>query len=226
MFENPLWQPSYDGWDLQVTLRRIDDLNDRLSLDDEAVNESITFAKRAFAEWSGDVAAEQADFLFVVPTRLRRDNRVYGSEVHSFLPVLPQIGPVAGQVLAASIPPFTGPRIPGQGDVQGFVYSAQVYLDAATDLGQTRALKHARNTVDQIVSHETRRRGVKLIGLGATLPGLTRFGTTITSDVVTTTGHGATVALMVESILKAALGDLNHQPIGILGLGSIGGSVA
>jgi predicted amino acid dehydrogenase len=85
----------------------------------------------------------------------------------------------------------------------------------------------ARTVINQAAKFAKHRLGAKVMGLGAILPALTRYGQTIHVDgLTTTTGHGGTVALIGETVSKAIEGvGLPSNRIGIIGsAGSIGRS--
>jgi hypothetical protein len=91
-------------------------------------------------------------------------------------------------------------------------------------------LDTARQNVKNAVDFAQKRLGVNVAGLGATLPGLMNLGRHIVNpDVIITTGHGGTVRLIEDTITAASERGYTKglvEKIGILGMGSIGSSIA
>jgi len=191
------------------------------------VEESADFGRRAFQEWRGDVESDPGDYMFLVPLRMGRSSRRYTSELAHFLPVLDYLEPELGQVLGSSLPPFAASYTNGRDGTRGAVWCTQIYPDMMSDLGGLRgAISVGREIVNEVVARASQRTSIKALGLGASLPSITKFGLAIDTDLPTTTGHGCTVALMIQTILDRVEALDGEQSIGILGLGSIGSAVA
>lgn len=172
-------------------------------------------------------------FAFVVPMRVSRDWEEYGEEVEMISPVLRYVPNKYRAMFAVGLPPLVLDRyLPDAEDgSRGYLVLAPVYQDMLADLPKFEAAMTATTNINDTVNFAQARLGANVIGLGATLPRVTMFGQTIMNkDVVTTTGHGGTVHLIMETAREAAergyvSGDA-HKKIGVLGLGSIGASIA
>lgn len=96
---------------------------------------------------------------------------------------------------------------------------------------QSAQLEEAQGKVDDAVRFASRRMGAAVVGLGAVLPGITRFGRSLTHDetLETTTGHAGTVWLIEQTLRKAQEEKVGKaadmRTIGVLGCGSIGASI-
>lgn len=186
------------------------------------------------------MVAHDADgsFAFVVPARVSRNSTEYGQEVEPVIPALRYVPNELRATMMVGLPPFVIDRyqIDDQGK-RGYLIFAPVFGDLMEDYGANipEALRVARQNVNDSVDFAQQRFGVEVVGLGATLPALTRFGKSITNkNVITTTGHGGTVQLIKKAVCagieRGYVGDGNFSTdeltIGVLGLGSIGASIA
>lgn len=195
----------------------------------EAYNQSVAFAHRAFDIFEGvsTEAATEYDWAFVVPARGR-----HASEVTDFLPVLDErFGATPDQVYrtVSHLAPTVIETYKGTSDLQGAVIYTPAYFDAAVDANDPRrqleALAAARRRTIEAAQFARRRHQVGLIGLGAVLPGITSYGRSIREEgLVTTTGHGGTVHLVVQITEQAIASKRKAPRVGVLGLGAIGAS--
>jgi hypothetical protein len=192
-----------------------------------AINESTPKDGRVHPDADGS-------FAFVVPARMSRKNTEYGIEVESVIPAFRYIPNTMRAAMMLGLPPFvidTYPR--DETGRRGYLLFAPVYPDSREDLanhGIGASLKIARNKVNQTVDLAYHRFGADIIGLGAMLPGATNYGKSITNpNVVTTTGHGGTVQIVLETIKSAIAAEVvtpeKLAEIGVLGLGKIGASM-
>src|SRR5262249_10880676 len=114
---------------------------------------------------------------------------------------------------------------------RGYLVLAPIWTDMMEDLDLGQAYDAAIKRINDTVDFAHNRLGAEIQGLGAIIPALTKFGQAITNpNVITTTGHGGTIQLIMETLERAA--EENYikpeqlKKIGVLGLGSIGYSIA
>ena len=199
-----LWLPRYGSWSEKIFNLRMEDVQSRFECPDEVIEQSSVFGERKFAEWEGRTPLEPAGYLFLVPLRLTRSSSRYMSELSCFLPVLEYLDSATAQVLASSLSPFAGCLTNGRNGLRGAIWCTQVYSDMAFDLGGlSGAIKTSRSIVDSVVARASKSSDLRIVGLGAALPSITKFGTALNTEVPTTTGHGCTVALMVRMVIDA-----------------------
>lgn len=196
-----------------------------------ATDAFIDVAFRAYGTPREDEEAA-ASFAFVVPMRASRLRPEFGAEVEYISPVLRYVPTVARARLSVGLPPLVLDTYSYDGEHPvGYLVLAPVFTDMAFDMEPLEALALARHVIEDTVAFSVDSLGARLVGLGAVLPALTRFGTTLSETrVVTTTGHGGTVYLILEMIEHAVterIVDPNAtDSLGVLGLGSIGASIA
>lgn len=193
-------------------------------------------------------------FAFVVPARMDKEHTEYGQEAEPIIPAMRYVPNELRAQMMIGLPPFVIETYePTKEGKRGYVVLAPVYGDIASDLvnefmadspeldfddpgNMMEAITYAskigkstaRDRVNDAVDFAQERLGVDIVGLGTVLPGLTRYGTTITNqNVITTTGHGGTLQ-MVRGIVKReeAKRGAPYKNVGLLGLGSIGKSGA
>ncbi|HEX8763165.1 MAG TPA: NAD(P)-binding domain-containing protein [Candidatus Saccharimonadales bacterium] len=173
------------------------------------------------------IADADGSFAFVVPARVGRDHADYGKEVEPPLPALRYVPNELRAAMMAGLPPFVIDTYQRSEDgKRGYLVFAPVFEDMRTDLADVRnPMQYLRKNVNDAVDFARRRFGVEVVGLGATLPAITRYGKEITNpDVITTTGHAGTVDLIRDTVELNADGR-RLKKIGVLGLGSIGESI-
>lgn len=185
----------------------------------------------------GEKIAEQAEgrFAFLVPARAERNRPQDSRETIDPYPNLRYVPDALRVAMYAGLPPFVVDRyLPDEHGKPAYMILAPVFPDMQnpdSGLSKLQAMKIAKEAVNDAVRLAHRMFGVKVMGLGATLPALTRYGKSIKEEgVVTTTGHGGTVALILQTIQalqqhEAVRKDATKR-IGVLGLGSIGASIA
>lgn len=204
----------------------------------EALGTSIEFVNQAFDRYEGLSESPEYNWVFAVPGRgeEHQGNDEYASEVTPFLPILdPRFGVDAGirQHVVADLAPSVIETYKGRnfGTETGAVVWAPVFIDANARIDKDRwrnfvsSNKQSINDTSEFVRQRLR---ASVMGLGAILPSFTQLGKTIQQEgLVTTTGHGGTVYLLTEAVhevVERVGGDT--KTIGMLGLGSIGGSTA
>lgn len=170
-------------------------------------------------------------FAFVVPMRVSRFRGDYGGEVELISPILRYIPNEYRAMFAVGLPPLVlDTYAPGPDGRRGYLVLAPIFTDSMFDIPD-RAAGVALANINAAVDFAYRRLGAEVIGLGAVLPALTRFGRSIQNqNVITTTGHGGTVSQIDQAIrvIEAERREGPESPvtIGFLGLGSIGRSAA
>lgn len=202
---------------------------------EENYNTSRDFVEHAYKEFEAEGRSEAAfEWGFLVPVRGDESKgNEYASEVTKWLPLLDPsngVGPMELQRTVANLPPVKIEEYAGTGDMQGGIIFVPAYFDPYT-------FHHAPRTfVSEIIPAVQRRTseaarlarqryGMSLIGLGAVLPVSTKFGNSIQEPGLTaTTGHAGTVYLVHETVKAVAEMYQEAPRVGVLGLGSIGGS--
>lgn len=202
-----------------------------------ATEQFIDTAFTMYDEWKrlpdGEKSHEvDGSFAFVVPMRVTRFREDYGNEVEKISPVLRYIPNKYRALFAVGLPPLILDRYAAdaQGN-RGYLVLAPVYGDMMADLPLDKAEEVANQNINDAVDFAHQMLGADIVGLGAVLPAITRFGASIKNpNVITTTGHGGTTHLIVETIEKAIEQGYTDseakESIGVLGLGSIGASIA
>ena len=175
---------------------------------------------------------EPPTFAFLVPSRNSRLRTDYGAEGEMIAPASRSVPPDLIGFVEVGLPPFIIDRYDaGERRATGFLIHAPVYPDSMLDLPLDRAADLARSQIQLATDFARRRLGATVLGLGAVIPAITNFGTSLAApDTTTTTGHAGTVAVIQRIIDKAmAAGILppsGPQSLGFLGVGSIGRSAA
>jgi hypothetical protein len=171
-------------------------------------------------------------FAFVVPARMSRKNTEYGQEVEKVIPALRYVPNELRAPMMVGLRPFVIDRYnPTEDGKRGYLVFAPVFPDMVKDLSTGEAARVGRAQVNDAVDFAYGRLGTEVIGLGAILPSITRYGATIENEnVITTTGHGGTVHLIFKTLERARaegrVSDEMARKIGVLGLGAIGASIA
>ncbi len=229
----------YTAYDEESTRKKILGFVDYLERNHaDKVNRVELEATRAFIDSTyamhqdspaEDKVMKDADgsFAFVVPARVGRDHADYGKEVEPALPALRYVPNELRAAMMAGLPPFVIDMYQKTEDgKRGYLVFAPVFEDMRTDLTEVRnPMQYLRKNVNDAVDFAHRRFGVEVVGLGATLPAITRYGKEITNpNVITTTGHAGTVDLIRDTVELNADGR-SLKKIGVLGLGSIGESI-
>lgn len=191
-----------------------------------AYDQSVEFVHKAFDFYEGKLSLDtKIDRAFIVPMRSNRQDEAFASESVPFTPLLdPDRNAVDSDIRMRTLyglPPLIldtylrdqNPRM------KGAIVLAPVFEEMKTDYFtdsedetiQTNELMRAARDVETIMGRTAafahNYLGAKVLGLGATLPGITNFGDMIRKfdgmqDVITTTGHGGTVYTIVETARK------------------------
>ncbi|MGH7197087.1 MAG: hypothetical protein ACREGJ_04990 [Candidatus Saccharimonadales bacterium] len=212
---------------------------------------SLDFIEKAFTEYTGEREPESdTSFVFAVPTRVMRNfnpfsfhGADYRSEVAPFLPLANYVDAAVVQKLSVGLPPCVIEEyMPNENKQSGKVVFVPIFGDMIFDLvenedyakAMVESRKISRKIITDAADFVRERLGAEVMGLGAIIPALTKFGTTIDQSYVptqqrleTTTGHGGTVHLIAETVRKVMEeADINSgDAIGVVGAaGSIGSS--
>lgn len=250
--KDKLWRPTYGDYDRGICERRHQALADlALSTCSESsrsvVAQSIESGERfientftSYMEQKHPDNMPETSFAFCVPMRtsahLRNFN--FSSEVSQFFPVLDHLkglSPFYIERLGISVAPTILERYQSNAeDKAGVLLFAPISPDIMQLIKGWRKYIHGtqvRNTVEKIVAdtvgYANNVLGASVVGLGATLPAITRFGQRIPQsargEMAITTGHGGTVHLIAETVNSLRKGYIEHNgTFGIIGCGSIG----
>lgn len=240
-----LWQPRYGEYSLLKQNFRIDAIRDSLAAQyagdpefEAAYEQTRLETERYFLEYSGEKSlGTPGSFAFIVPTRIERKapglDDDYASEADSLFPLLRYADISAKQVFMAGMCPFVIDRYhTGSDGRAGAIVFAPVLADMKKDIPDLTELVE---TITRIMNDTTDfakdRLGVDLAAFAAMLPKLTNYGRSIeTPELVTTTGHGSTAALVMESLQQARDRHLTREGtldrVGIVGTGAIGAATA
>lgn len=189
-----------------------------------AYEHSLRFAEAAFtnirARGQHVFGDRRIDSVFAVPLRQNGVDPIYSSDSDAFLPLLSrEFGITADIQLRAilGLPPtvletnFQGTG-PGENGVTICVPLFSTMIDDINpdnaDSGQTAELLRIGSTVMARAAYLAHvQLGAKVMGLGGTLPKVSGFGASFKhhpthdmSGVITTTGHGGTVHLILETV--------------------------
>jgi hypothetical protein len=147
---------------------------------------------------------------------MSRDNTEYGGEVEPVIPALRYVPNELRAQMLIGMPPFViDTYARDEAGKRGYLILAPVFEDMRNDISSNAVrLIASRTIVNDAVDFAHRRFGVGIVGLGAHLPAVTRYGQTITELIARTMESGL------------AHKDEKLESIGMLGLGAIGASVA
>jgi hypothetical protein len=208
------------------------------------IPESVFAASEAFLEMAVKMyeAAPAADedplvggdgsFAFLVPPRTDSEHPEYSVETVEPCPILQYVPDELRIHMYVGLPPFVVDRynVDEYGQ-RGYMVLVPAFADMFPQLGRKEALARSAEMANEAVRLVHKVLGIDIVGLGASLPGLLHYGDAIRDpDVVTTTGHGGTIALIIDTMhTLGERGELDSkalQDIGIIGLGSIGDAIA
>lgn len=189
------------------------------------------FVSRAFKEYTRKNIKYEADFAFVIPTRVSLINDRHWDEVFDLMPSLKTMSKELAFSVVSSLPPTTIATYGDKKNPSGVVVFVPIFEDMRINFRSNLSLiKAVRSRINQTASFVDEVYGAKYIGLGGTLPKLTNFGRSIKSNLIITTGHAGTVWLIAKMFEKVLIdyekNNLLSKPIGLIGGGSIGISTA
>lgn len=243
--DTDLWLPEYGAYSLQKQSARIASLVKSLAPTfkgdrefEKACYETLSSVEGHFSLYEGRrEVLIPGSFAFVVPTRIERksseEDDEYATEADSLFPLLQYTDISTKQVFMAGMCPFVVDRYQ-QGDSPraGAMVFAPVLGDIGRDIKDpVKAFETVTKIMNDTTDFAKHRLDVEVASFAALLPRLTNFGQTIeTPGLVTTTGHGATVALVSQALEQARDRGNSREgsldKIGIVGTGAIGAAVA
>lgn len=207
-------------------------------------HEFIDKGFKDFRKTGEQILGRKIDRVFMVPMRSDRLNEDYASESTPFVPLFdPQLG-VSSDIRMRAMygyPPMVLDMYTKSENEResGAIVLAPVYNDMEQDIAPDKTpeqIMSLRAIGGFVIAEATifahNKIGAEVIGLGATLPGITKFGSMLrlipgAEELVTTTGHGGTVHMIVETAKKVIeqTKTETHGEIGVIGgAGSIGWS--
>lgn len=225
MFKTKKYNYRYDYSAAMAVLEQLDGSKNAPS---EDIVRTRSFVASVFSEFESGEQLEKVRFAFVIPTRASRGVEEYWEEVYDFLPALKYLSKGDAFKVLSSLPPF---RIEMYGEKgshsSGVLVFCPLFNDMVKDIKSKLALKRmVTKRINDTIDFAHRRFDVEYVGLGATLPKLTKYGKTIKADVVTTTGHAGTVYLIIEQVRalinERILSGAQPPRIGFIGGGAIG----
>ncbi len=240
-----LWNgvPDYSTFSRAESLQRVDELaaailgetNAEPSLVRSAQQATSSFYNHTFDTFESSKSVDMERVFLVTRRASSLDADEYASESRYHVPLaVPafSVSPWIRMRAQIGLPPLIVDTYTASNDRvrRGAVMIAPLYADMLLHLSSREAQKVADENLASSIAF-AHRLGARVIGLGALLPQLTRFGTTLSGlenneNRVTTTGHGGTVFLVCETVTRL-IDDFGFSgtEIGVLGAGgSIGGA--
>lgn len=227
-----MWSPVYGRYSRDITERRLQDLEAH-GLRTAELRKTRQLVQRYFDDYFGVTKTKKYGFAFAIPTRVNRRAGNFNDEVRIFLPIMDQLDEKAAQVFMSEMPPtILDEYCDKSGKTIGAIIFMPIFADMLYDI---RPKLWAKMRVNKIVKDSAifarDKLGAEIIGLGAMLPKLTRFGKDVAKHgIVATTGHAGTVYLIHQEF-KAIIDGGYIRPksamnVGIIGAGSISSSTA
>ncbi|MEM8922123.1 MAG: hypothetical protein AAGD35_01385 [Actinomycetota bacterium] len=234
--EDVLRPHSPDAVDRRSVEARIGGLVTRLRRFPEFVSDAELAATERFVEFvfachrhtpSSLVAPGRTGFAFLVQMRLSADSLDYADELVPLVPAMHYVPARLREPMMFGVPPYVADTYEVDGQ-PGHLIVTPVFAADAVGVDRSTFIRRARaRTQDGI--DLARRLGARVIGLGGVLPSLTRYGQAVDArGGVLTTGHAGTIRLVAANVDRAVdrVGPSSTPVIGVLGLGSIGQSIA
>lgn len=189
------------------------------------------FVEMAFGCYEHGLEAEVGDSsVFLVSMRMSTATPEYQDELVPLVPAMHYVPGHLRSLMVMGVPPYIIDSYTVAGGLPGYLVCCPVYGEQGLSRTRNEFIRSARGDAQRAVDFATQRLGARLIGLGGVLPSLTRYGQTVQApNAVITTGHAGTISLVgshVELAIKARPDDEQASTIGVLGLGSIGQSIA
>jgi predicted amino acid dehydrogenase len=223
-----LWRPRYGRYNRGVMLARLDAIAEQQVAPHKAVVQTRFFINLVFDQFeSKERLTKNYGFIFAVPTRISRTSKLYASEATHFVPIIKYLDQSMRQRFISGLPPAViDEYYDKDGKAVGAVLFVPLFIDMLTDVRNRLRLKLIVNRIIRDVAKFAHHNlGAEIVGLGATLPKLTRYGNDIrTKGLLTTTGHGGTV-YMIYKIYKEIETKYKIAPdvlVGVVGCGAIG----
>jgi hypothetical protein len=204
------------------------------TIDKSEIEATRIFVHSTIAMYKDSIGQEKlpddadGSFAFIVPTRTGRHHPEYGDEIDPVIPAFRYVPNELRTQMMVGLPPFVIDRYQvNESGRRGYLILAPVFEDMGEDIDSLSAASCAAiKIVNDAVNFAHGRFGVQVVGLGATLPAITRYGQKIENpNVITTSGHSGTVELIKQTV-EEHFSDNEPKSIGILGLGAIGEAIA
>ncbi len=219
------WRPKYGRYNLDIILKRLEDISQFENVDAGRLQQSEQFVRRVFDQyWSKQpIDSRHYEFVFAVPTRIRRGDDEYHSEAASFLPIIQDLDSELAQLFISELPPCVIEEYP-----QGAIVFVPLFSDLLTDYRMPLLLKRRVNAiVDDTAKFIASKLHANIVGLGGTLPKITSFGAPLRKHgLQTTTGHGGTATLIGNIFDYFYRQKPADSLVGIIGCGAIGEATA
>lgn len=218
----------------------------QLELDYKRSQEFIDKAYDLYERRGTDILGYEVGRAFVVPMRSDRHNEEYASESTPFEPMLDPLkygveSDIRMRTIYGLVPTVLDTYSASDNPAErGALVLAPMFTDMIPDINPNRhdqeqsmrLMKVGAHVLREVTEFAHKRIGADVLGLGAILPApkLTNFGNVLhmfdgMENLVTTTGHGGTVQMIVETA-KKVLEETSteaHGRIGVIGgAGSIG----
>lgn len=226
-----------------VILAHTDDANvkERAIQAHEKTQQFAETAFRAYTMTAEELLGRPIDSVFAVPLRADGKNPIYSTDTDAFLPLLSRefgVSPELQLRATLGMPPsvietnFQGDQ-PGEAGATIFV---PLFSTMMEDIPDKQELLRVGSPIMQKAAELTHiRLGAKVLGLGGTFPKVSMYGAGFKyhpkynmDKLVTTTGHGGTVHLILETVKALQTTETfkdQDTSIGIIGAaGSIGWS--
>lgn len=208
---------------------------------EHAYDKSSALIDEIYGNFYGDADIIDVGRVFMVTRRAHKaDGGEYESESRYHFPLATSQFHVSPEMRMRSqfgLPPFIADTYmkSGRRTERGALVIAPLYQDMNVDItDDTDRLVAGYKALEASVGFAHRKLGASVIGLGALLPQITKFGSLLTgmegADIrTTTTGHGGTVHLIAETVKKVleqpSVSEKFNGTIGVIGgAGSIGWS--
>lgn len=227
-----LWRPQYGKYSRAVMLARLRAIEQQQVAPAKVVEDTEKFINRVFDQYESKKKLDvQYGFVFAVPTRISRSNNLYASEATHFVPIIKYLDQYMRQKFISGLPPAViDEYFDTDGKAVGAVLFVPLFQDMLKDIRNRLMLKLTVNRVIRDTAKFAHKNlSAEIVGLGATLPKLTRYGKDIRArGLLTTTGHGGTVYTIYKMFKKvSSIYRLKpHETVGIIGCGAIGEATA
>jgi predicted amino acid dehydrogenase len=197
----------------------------------EELKATELFVETAFGRYESDTGPEvETSSVFLVSMRMAEATPEYQNELVPLVPAMHYVPGHLRSLMIMGVPPYVIDSYTVEGGLPGYLVCCPIYGEQGAGRTRHEFIRSARADVQRSIDFATQRLGARLIGLGGVLPSLTRYGQTVQAPgVVVTTGHAGTISLVssyVERAIEKRVSDRSAATIGVLGLGSIGQSIA
>lgn len=208
---------------------------------EDAYDKSSALLDEIYSNFYSEIDIIDVGRVFMVTRRAHKaDNDEYESESRYHFPLATSQFYVSPEMRMRSqfgLPPFVADTYTKSDKYteRGALVIAPLYQDMTIDIASdTERMLIGYKALAASVEFSHRKLGASVIGLGALLPQITKFGSLLTNiegadERTTTTGHGGTVHLIAETVKKVleqpSIAERFNGKIGVIGgAGSIGWS--